>query len=38
MKKYVQEATAINVWTSLKENTFDRGKDIQEFYRRFGID
>lgn len=31
MKKYVQEATDINVWTSLKENTFDRGKDIQEF-------
>ncbi len=26
MKKYVQEATDINVWTSLKENTFDRGK------------
>lgn len=31
MKKYVQEATDINVWTSLKENTFDRGKDIREF-------
>ncbi len=31
MKKYVQEATDINVWTSLKENTFNRGKDIQEF-------
>lgn len=31
MKKYVQEATDINIWTSLKENTFDRGKDIQEF-------
>lgn len=31
MKKYVQEATDINVWTSLKEDTFDRGKDIREF-------
>lgn len=31
MKKYVQEATDINVWISLKENTFDRGKDIREF-------
>ena len=31
MKKYVQEATDINIWTSLKENTFDRGKDIREF-------
>lgn len=31
MKKYVQEATDIDVWTSLKENTFDRGKDIREF-------
>ena len=31
MKKYVQEATDINVWTSLKDNTFDRGKDIREF-------
>ena len=31
MKKYVQEATDINVWTSLKENTFDRGKDIRKF-------
>ena len=31
MKKYVQEATDINVWTSLEENTFDRGKDIREF-------
>ena len=31
MKKNVQEATDINVWTSLKENTFDRGKDIREF-------
>ena len=31
MKKYVQEATDIDVWTSLKDNTFDRGKDIREF-------
>ena len=31
MKKYVQEATDINVWKSLKENSFGRGKDIQEF-------
>ena len=31
MKKYVQEATDINVWTSLKEDTFDRGKDIRKF-------
>ena len=31
MKKYVQEATNINVWKSLKENSFGRGKDIQEF-------
>ena len=31
MKKYVQEATDINIWTSLKEDTFNRGKDVQEF-------
>ncbi len=31
MKKYVQEATDINIWKSLKENSFGRGKDIQEF-------
>lgn len=31
MKKYVQEATDINVWKSLQENSFGRGKDIQEF-------
>lgn len=31
MKKYVQEATDINIWTSLKENAFNRAKDIQEF-------
>ena len=31
MKKYVQEATDINIWKSLKENSFGRGKDIQKF-------
>lgn len=31
MKKYVQEATDINVWKSLQENSFGRGKDIQGF-------
>lgn len=31
MKKYIQEATDKNVWDSLKNNTFDRAKDIQEF-------
>ena len=28
MKKYVQEATDINIWTSLKEDTFNRGNII----------
>lgn len=31
MKKYVQEATDINIWTSIKNNTFGRNKDIKEF-------
>lgn len=31
MKKYVQEATDINIWTSAKNNTFERNKDIKEF-------
>lgn len=31
MKKYVQEATDINIWTSIKNNTFERNKDIKEF-------
>lgn len=31
MKKYIQEATDKNVWDSLKSNTFNRAKDIQEF-------
>ena len=31
MKKYIQEATDKNVWDSLKNNTFNRAKDIQEF-------
>lgn len=31
MKKYVQEATDMNIWTSIKENTFDRNKDIRGF-------
>lgn len=30
MKKYIQEATDKNVWDSLKSNTFNRAKDIQE--------
>ena len=29
MKKYVQEATDINIWTSIKNNTFGRNKDIK---------
>ena len=28
MKKYVQEATDENIWTSIKNNTFGRNKDI----------
>lgn len=31
MKKYVQEATDINIWTSIQKNTFDRSKDIKDF-------
>lgn len=31
MKKYIQEATDRNVWDSLKNNTFNRAKDISEF-------
>ena len=31
MKKYVQEATDINIWTSIKNNTFGRNKDIKDF-------
>lgn len=35
MKKYVQEATDINIWTSIKNNTFERNKDIKEFIDGF---
>lgn len=31
MKKYVQEATDENIWTSIKNNTFGRNKDIKDF-------
>lgn len=31
MKKYVQEATDINIWKSIQQNTFDRGGDIKSF-------
>lgn len=31
MKKYIQEATNTNIWTSLRDNTFNRAKDIEEF-------
>lgn len=31
MKKYVQEATDKNIWTSIKNNTFGRNKDIKDF-------
>lgn len=31
MKKYIQEATDVNIWTSIQNNTFDRSKDIKDF-------
>lgn len=31
MKKYVQEAIDINIWTSIQDNIFDRNKDIKSF-------
>ena len=31
MKKYVKEATDENIWTSIKNNTFGRNKDIKDF-------
>lgn len=31
MKKYVQEATDINIWKSIQQNLFDRSEDIKSF-------
>ena len=31
MKRYIQEATDINIWTSLKEDTFGRNQDVKDF-------
>ena len=33
MKKYVQEATDINIWTSIKNNTFERYKRVYRWVR-----
>lgn len=31
MKKYVQDASDINIWESIQNNTFDRNKDVKSF-------
>ena len=36
MKKYVQEATDENIWTSIKNNTFGRNKDIKDSEAEYG--
>lgn len=35
MKKYVQEATDINIWTSIKNNTWRTGRTAMVRYRLF---